>query len=1485
MAPHDLHGTVLIGADFGKVTTSLAWATLGADGRPGKPETRGVRHLGDPLRAFLELYREIGASRVASVAATGAFGDRLGAPVTAGLPDEVAQERAAAGLVGDGPYNIVRIGGSGYSVLTRDARGVVSFEANERCSAGTGETVEGLCNRLGHDLDEAVRLAEASPDGLVVTSRCAVFAKSELTHYANEGEDHGRLFRGLFEGVARNVHALYDRVKVEGPVLLVGHGALIRPLARHFEELAGVPVTVPAEAGVFEALGALREAAARLQVHDEHAASGAPARVARAAWPDDPSELVRPSRRTVRALEPAAQGPGSVVHLERETRDVGPDEPLVLGLDLGSTGSKAALVSLDGVLVADVYRRTDGNPVEAAKALVAEIREMLPNPVVAMGLTGSGRDAAATVVRAAFPGLGPRLTVENEIVAHATAARRLDPDGGRSLSIVEIGGQDAKFINVQGGRILESDMNRVCSAGTGSFLEEQALAHGLDDIARFGEIAARGGRPPDLGQTCTVFVADVAAEALAQGFTREDIFAGLQYSVIRNHKHRVMGQRRFLDRVFFQGKPATNPSLARTLAAVTGRDVWVPADPGAMGAIGIAQLAVTGAGEALKGEAALDLARLAQASVVERREFQCRDRHCHNLCRVESATVAVGDTRTKIVSGGSCPKYDEAGAVGRKLPKDAPNAFRERDELLDALVGGAIAVATVDGEDVSPASDAVTTAGPLAGRRVGVPYAHYLIDTLPFFAVFFAGLGAQVEVVRADAETLAEGDRRCAAPSSCAPVKLLHGLTGDGLDVLFLPTFVHVPYATAGPGRYTCPMAQGAPAMVERALAAEGSATRVLRPAFFREDGDFTSGGFRRELHAVARELGVSGAFHRAYRAALAAQRRFDEGLAAIGRRTLEFARRQDAPVLLVAGETHVLLEPLLGCGVPELAAQNGALALPVDCLPVGDDVPPLSRIHWASSGRSLRAAVAARRAGDVFPVLVGAYGCGPNSMVEHHFDDLLGDYPHTVLESDGHGGKAGYVTRVQAYLHAVRDYCGRLSGDDAADAAGALPVSHRPGDDEARLRRYDEPLPHSLTAGGYTKYLFGHVGGELGRHIAAAMRGRGMDAEFVGPPDAAALRAAQEACSGKECLPYQLIWGTLAESIDQRLADLDGGRALFLSAGSGFQACRANAFPLTEQLALDRMGYGDRVDVADFSLVTGNAAMMPPVWSALVALDLMNMLRFYHLAAERTRGDADGLFARFSDDLERLMLRRRPDWRTRAAVGEAFRTVAEVKALLETASWAFHDLPMERALEEDLRDVYLCGDIYLRVNEWGNDDLQRRLADLGLRVLFEPFGEFFELLLLRSIQDDPLLAGQALKRRGTLAAMQGIIDMLLGAVRPMHPWALWHDIRAIDAAGRRVLGAYPFGESIPTVGSALLTWQKGTMDGVVTVAPRGCGPALLAEAELRRAGGFPLLVVYNDGDPLDEARLAGFAWRLRSRPARRLTGPSSSPARSTRRS
>ena len=390
--------------------------------------------------------------------------------------------------------------------------------------------------------------------------------------------------------------------------------------------------------------------------------------------------------------------------------------------------------------------------------------------------------------------------------------------------------------------------------------------------------------------------------------------------------------------------------------------------------------------------------------------------------------------------------------------------------------------------------------------------------------------------------------------------------------------------------------------------------------------------------------------------------------------------------MVLIAGETHVIHDAVLDAGIHELVAANGALPLPVDCFPTPDDAPGMQRVHWASAGQALRATAAGAAAGDVYPLLLGAYGCGPNSMIEHLFADLTEDWPHAVLESDGHGGKAGYVTRVQAFLHSVRRWRETAADGAAAvteppegadfSAAATAAAGRAAAHDatgagmQARLARLDRRLPHSLDA-GYDRFYFGHVGGGLGRHLAAAMRGAGFDASYVGEPDAAALRAAGAACSGKECLPYQLIWGSFARFLAEEAPHLDGKKALFLSAGNGFQACRANLFPLTEQISLERLGLADRVEVADFSLVTSNVRMMPIVWIALVAVDLLNMLRFYSLADEAEPGASDALFHTYSDRLEAMLEEPRPDAGTAGNVAGAFRFCGEVEELLGEAARA----------------------------------------------------------------------------------------------------------------------------------------------------------------------------------------------------------------------
>jgi len=259
--------------------------------------------------------------------------------------------------------------------------------------------------------------------------------------------------------------------------------------------------------------------------------------------------------------------------------------PTVLGLDLGSTGAKAVLTSLaTGQAVLDVYDRHQGQPGGRRAAPRQAVIERTSSEsgagadVRAIGVTGSGREAVATLLRAVFP-QDDRVVVLNEIIAHATAAIRCDSEAGADLSVIEIGGQDAKYIRIQGGRIVDSDMNKACSAGTGSFLEEQAAFYDVDDIGEFAALAAAARRPADLGLMCTVYVAEAASEALKEDFELGDVFAGFQYSVIHNYLSRVMGQRTLGRKVFFQGKPASNPSLAWTLAAVADREIVVPPIP------------------------------------------------------------------------------------------------------------------------------------------------------------------------------------------------------------------------------------------------------------------------------------------------------------------------------------------------------------------------------------------------------------------------------------------------------------------------------------------------------------------------------------------------------------------------------------------------------------------------------------------------------------------------------------------------------------------------------------------------------------------------------------------------------------------------------------------------------------------------------------------------------------------------------------------
>ena len=1413
----------IAGFDLGKTSISLAVLDRSVDGAaPTLALAQCVEHDGRPFEAFRELYSRHVAGKCAALGVTGAYADELVAPAVV-QPDDACLERTLAWLPDvPGEVSLLSVGGSGYRVLTRRPAGPGSDEAwvhayleNDKCSSGTGENMVRIADRFGLTLEAADALALEASQAVPITARCSVFTKSEMTHHANEGRGAAELFAGYFSSVAHNAHALLVRAAGKGPVWIIGGVARSGAFVRSLADKAGQEVHRPEHYLCFEALGAA------LLCADEPGGQTAD-------LPADPGELVLVRQRRFEVLEPASASAGRCTLMEAPATDEPLHSPSVLGLDLGSTGAKAVLTSVaSGQPLVDLYDRTQGNPVEAAQRLVRGLLKRGRTDIRSVAVTGSGRQAVATVLRAALPDDQRRaLVVQNEIVAHATAAIRCDPDAGDDLSVVEIGGQDAKYIRVSGGRVVESDMNMACSAGTGSFLEEQAAFYDVREMEQMTRLASAAQRPPDLGQMCTVYVAEAAAQALKEGFELGDILAGFQFSIIHNYLHRVMGQRTLARRVFFQGKPAQNPSLAWTLAAVSGREIMVPPNPGAMGAWGVGLEALAQLADRAHGSTPVDLGPFLRAKITSRSHFSCRDKGCHTVCPIERTVVRLGLEERTTLSGGECPKFEESTRDQPKLERDAPDPFEAREALLRRLL--------------LPLEVARPGAMEVAIPRVGALAAH-----LPFLATLVAELGGTARVLAPHAGSLAAGEQLCNSFDSCGPVKVAHAVCDTDAELMFFPKLTHVS-DIQGKGGHACVTEQAMPELVEQALRAGGRNTRLLHPLLSFSHG-LTSASVKKAAGELARAMGVDpGRVDRALLAAAAAQRWYETELLAAGEQALAYAAAHGVTTVLVCGSLHVLHDPVLNASIPRLLRLNGALAIPADAYPTDPDTEALPKIFFGDANRALRAAACARRRGDAFPLYLASFGCGPASFVEQLFTALLQGYPHTLLEADGHGGAAGFVTRIQAFLQSARRFA--ELGDVAPPLEQVKAVAHL------------QPSGHR---GPYlsrdVRYLFMSSIDYLGPVFAAAYRAEGYDAVVAPPLSEATVASGRGDCSGKECMSYQLIWGAFRAYLEQHPSQ----RETRLVQISG-QMCRAGLYPLKDRLNLDRMGLGDLSEVISLR-IAGGPRMSARVWAGMVAVDILRQLYLYHLAVEPAPGEAARIYKMYGDAVVRLM--GRP---TSGSLLQLSSQWHELLSLLDEAAEIFARMDQASGAGPELPVAFLSGDQMAKGNDFAAGGAYAFLASRGVRLVYEPIGDFLEFL---SEVHPALIFGRnspAAQNAGYRLFMVQVRDAMYRGVRRRHPWLPVPDTRGAVARAGELLHPRTNGGSPYAVGNVLLQWESGAYDGVFMASCWGCDNSLVEESLLRRRQEIPAYFFYDDGTPIDEHRLASFAHRLRRRASAR---------------
>jgi len=1391
--PQDLN---LLGVDVGSVSVSVAEI----DGNLEIVHSVYAFHKGEPRRCLDDLLKEFDLSSIGGIACASSTPPLVNSEGT--YDDLVCLMTACRHLHGK-VGSILVVGGEKFGLIRFDPQGnYLSYRGNTSCAAGTGSFLDQQALRLRlKGIEELSSVASGNQgDRPQIASRCAVFAKTDLVHAQQEGYTVAGICDGLCYGLAKNiVDTVVSGTKPLAPIVFVGGVSLNSSVVRHLESLLGEKLIVDGNAA-HGALGAalmlhrdLPPAKRRplasssrifLTAKAQKECPRAPLRLEKSEYPDFQNIerfLFTPRENRENPVE---------VELYQPVRERDRLE-LFLGIDIGSTSTKAVLLDTRQQVVVGLYTRTCGKPLDATRNILAAIEDLREKHraelhFLGAATTGSGRKFVGKVIGADL--------VLNEISAHARAAVHANPSVD---TIIEIGGQDSKFTVLRNGMVTSCVMNTVCAAGTGSFIEEQAekLGCALEEIAP----RTAGRRAPISSDRCTVFMERDINHYLNDGYSVDEVLASVLHSVCENYLSKVAIESQIGDTVLFQGATAKNRSLVAAFEQRLGKPIHVSKFCHLAGAYGIA-LALA---ERRPAASSFRGIRLCEKPIAVESEV-CP--LCTNHCKISLAEV----DGEKVAYGFLCGRdYDT-----RKFVDNNPSGI----DLLRI-------------RKKAYAFRRLPIRHP--GITIAIPAALHLYEDLPFWKYFFNELGIHTESSESYRSAVREG-KSLAGAEFCAPIAALHGhvryllrkgKTHGGTRYLFIPCYLEQGPIQSGTRQQYCYYTQYAPALVldlaERLGIPE---EHILAPlTHYRYHSFHTKAQLYRMLSKITESrigfLEVSAAFDRA----LDFQSSVRDKLRALYEK--ETAKSDELHVVLL-GRPYSVLTESMNKRIPNIFASLGVKVFYQDMLRTPEDTSPpirdlLDEFHWHYAKQILRAAETAARSRSAYPVLVTSFKCTPDSFVQDNLKELMEAHnkPYLVLQLDEHDSSVGYETRIEAAVEAFQNhFTNTAAKEDARDQVVSYPQT------------FSSPWKSALD--GKTLLIPNWDALALPL-VAANLRRAGIDARLLERTEET-IRKSSRSNSG-QCIPLSIIAQAAIEYVQTH--DLDPAKTALWIARSEI-ACNIHLFPHQIRRIFHSHGNGMErasIYVGDLSFLDLSMKLPLNTYFAFMFGGFLRKMACHIRPYERLKGSTDRAVDQGLKIFEEAMLGHR----------SKDSAVAKVVSLFKSIS----------VRPESKPKVAVFGDLYVRDNDIINQGLVRFIEKHGGEVVTTPYSSYLKMVsrpylrkwviegnLLGALSSKLLLATVSPLERSYLSAFQEVLGTC--EIQYEDP-----PERILAEFGVRLEHT---GESMENLLKVYFTKkQYPDLSLFVQTSPAFCCPSLITEAmaeAIEQKTGVPVVSITYDG-------------------------------------